>query len=208
MTSDELLRADATTGAAGAAAAEDLRLLRCCEPVRRFTKGELFLPMPVEDYQEKCSLWRTGARRRRGQRGAAERLCAPGELTPARLTQIGAPGRDLSLRFVERALGHRELRAWRRDAGRPRLAAGGSRFAGVGLLSRFIDAVMRSSVAGRCGSAGLTQGMGVEERADKYASLITDRVAGGFRVAAARGPTATVMSPATDGGKDELEQRL
>ena len=146
MTSDELLRADVTTCAAGAAAAEDLRLLHCYEPVLRFTKGELFLPMPVEDYLEQCSLWRAGARRRRGRRGAAERLCAPGELTPTRLTQIGAPGRDLSLRFVERALGHRELRAWRRDAGRPRLAAGRSRLAAVGLLSRFIDAVMRLSL--------------------------------------------------------------
>ena len=47
---------------------------------------------------------------------------------------------------MERALGHRELRAWRRDAGRPRLAAGRSRFAAVGLLSRFIDAVMRLSL--------------------------------------------------------------
>ena len=47
---------------------------------------------------------------------------------------------------MERALARSELRAWRRDAGRPRLAAGGSRFAAVGLLSRFIDAVMRLSL--------------------------------------------------------------
>jgi hypothetical protein len=145
MTSDELLRADVTTCAAGAGAAKDLRLLRRYEPVLRYTEGELFLPMPVEDYLEKCSLWRTGSRRGRG-RGAAQRLCAPGELTPTLLAKISAPGRDLSLRFVERALGRRELRAWRRDAGRPRLAAGGSRFAAVGLLSRFIDAVMRLSL--------------------------------------------------------------
>jgi len=31
-------------------------------------------------------------------------------------------------------------------------------------------------------------------------------VAGGYRAAAARGPAAAVMSPATDGGNDELEQ--
>jgi pimeloyl-ACP methyl ester carboxylesterase len=41
-----------------------------------------------------------------------------------------------------------------------------------------------------------------EERADEYASLIAD----GYREAAARGPTAAVMSQATDGGNDELDQ--
>jgi hypothetical protein len=146
MTSDELLQADVTTCAAGAGAAEDLRLLRRYEPVLRFTEGELFLPMPVEDYLEKSSLWRTSSRRGRGRGRGGERLCAPGELTPTRLAQMSRPGRDLSLRFVERALGRKELRAWRRDAGRPRLAAGSSRFAAVGLLSRFIDAVMRLSL--------------------------------------------------------------
>ena len=146
MTSDELLPADVTTYAAGAGAEEDLRLLRRYEPVLRFTEGELFLPMPVEDYLEKCGLWRTGSRRGWGRAGASERLCAPGELTPAGLAQAGAPGRDLSLRFVERALGRTELRAWRRDAGRPRLTARGSRLAAVGVLSRFIDAVMRLSL--------------------------------------------------------------
>src|SRR4051794_3345914 len=132
--------------AAGADAAGDLRLLRRYEPVLRFTEGELFLPMPVEDYLRTCGLWRTGARRGRGRGGSAERLCAPGEVTPARLAEIGAAGGDLSLRFTERALARSELRAWRRAPGRPRLAAGVSRFAAVGLLSRFIDAVMRLSL--------------------------------------------------------------
>jgi hypothetical protein len=35
---------------------------------------------------------------------------------------------------------------------------------------------------------------------------IADWVAGGYREPAARGPTAAVMSPATDGGGDEFEQ--
>jgi hypothetical protein len=122
---------------------EDSRLLRNYEPVLRFTRGELFLPMSVESYLERCSLWRSGGRRRR----AAERLCAPGELTPARLARVSAsPERDLSLRFVERSLGWRELRAWRRDAGRARLARGSSRFAAVGLLGRLIDAALRLSL--------------------------------------------------------------
>jgi hypothetical protein len=146
MTSDELFPADVTSCAAGVGAADDLRLLRRYEPVLRFTEGELFLPMPVEDYLERCSLWRTGSRRGWRRRGAGERLCAPGELTSARLAQMSAPGSGFALRFVERPLGRRELRAWRRDAGRPRLAGGGGRFAAVGLLSRFIDAVMRLSL--------------------------------------------------------------
>jgi hypothetical protein len=116
--------------------------------VLRFTRGELFLPMPVEGYLDKCSLWRSAVPwRTGGRRDSAERLCTPGELTPARLAQISvATGRDLSLRFVERPLGRSEFRAWRRDAGRARLAAGRSRFAAVGLLSRFIDAAVRSSL--------------------------------------------------------------
>jgi hypothetical protein len=149
MVGDRLFPADATTPAKGVAGAENLWLLRRYEPVLRFTQGEHFLPMPVESYLEKCSLWRladTG--RARGWRGTAERLCAPGELTSARLAEIGASSsdRDLSLRFVQRSLRRSESRAWRRDAGRARLAAGGSRFAAVGLLSRFIDAVMRLSL--------------------------------------------------------------
>ena len=62
MTSDELLPQDVPGGTAGGGAEEDLRLLRRYEPVLRFTEGELFLPMPVEAYLEKCSLWRTGPR--------------------------------------------------------------------------------------------------------------------------------------------------
>jgi hypothetical protein len=101
--------------------------------------------MSVEDYLGRCSLWRSGSKRGRG-RGAGERLCAPGELTPSHLAQMSVPGPGLALRFVERPLGRRELRAWLRDAGRPRLAGGSGRFAAVGLLSRFIDAVMRLSL--------------------------------------------------------------
>ena len=113
----------------------------------RFTQGELFLPMPVESYLQGCSLWRlAGPDRGWRRRAAAERLCAAGDLTPARLAQFAEQSGDLSLRFVERALDRREFRAWRRDAGRPRLAAGRSRLAAVGLLGRLIDAVLRLSL--------------------------------------------------------------
>ena len=90
-------------------AVSDLRLLRRYEPVLRFTQGELFLPMPVEGYLDGCGLWRSAERERAwGRRGAAERLCAPGELTPA-LAQAGVrPGAgDLWLRFVDSPLAAR-----------------------------------------------------------------------------------------------------
>jgi hypothetical protein len=129
--------------------ADDLRLLRRYEPVLRFTRGELFLPMPVPAYLETCALWRSaGPGRSRGRRKADERVCAPGEVTPERLAQAGAASEagDLALRYVERPLDRREYRAWRRTPGRARLAAGSSRFAAVGLVGRLIDAVMRLSL--------------------------------------------------------------
>ena len=139
--------ADAAVADAGAA--EDIRLLRRYEPVLRFTQGELFLPMPVESYLGSCSLWRLdGPGRKLGRRRSEQCLCPAGDLTPAGLAAISAswPARDLSLRFVAHPLGRRAFRAWRRDRSRARLAAGSSRFAVVGLLSRLIDAVMRLSL--------------------------------------------------------------
>jgi hypothetical protein len=140
---------DMTSPAVGTGAEEDLCLLRRYEPVLRFTRGELFLPMSVESYLEACALRRlTAPRRGPGLSGTVEQLCAPSELTPTRLAHIGAvPGAgDLSLRFVGRSLSRREYRAWRRDPARARLARGSSRFAAVGLLGRMIDAVMRLSL--------------------------------------------------------------
>ena len=118
-------------------AAEDLRLLRRYEPVLRFTRGELFLPMSVPAYLERCGLWQSAeSGRSRRRRSAAVRLCAPGELTPERLAAAGAAPhvRDLSLRFVERPLTRSEYRSWRREPGRARLAPGSGRFAVVGLV--------------------------------------------------------------------------
>jgi hypothetical protein len=149
MATDQLFPAEDVASAAGVRAAEDLRLLRRYEPVLRFTRGELFLPMSVESYLETCGLWQAAEPgRASGRRGAAERLCAPGELTPTRLAQAGAApsGRGLSLRVVECPLTRSEYRAWRRDPARARFAAGRSRFAAAGLLGRLIDAVMRLSL--------------------------------------------------------------
>jgi hypothetical protein len=148
MTADHPFPAAVTFPAASMGAAEDLWLLQRYEPVLRFTRGELFLPMPVEAYLEACGLWRPSAPGgAAGRRGPAEQICAPGELTPERLAHAGvAPAaRECWLRFVERPLRRKAQRAWRRDPGRPRAAIGG-RFAAVGLLGRLIDAVMRVSL--------------------------------------------------------------
>ena len=134
---DEGLRAGAAPDSEDRQA-HDLWLLRQYEPVLRLTQGELFLPMPVESYLRKCSLWR---------REAASQVCAPGEITAARLAEVGASSGDgLWLRFVASSLRRKEFRAWRRDAGRARLAPGTSRFAAVGILGRLIDAVLRLSL--------------------------------------------------------------
>ncbi len=137
----------ATGPAAATSAADDLLLLQRYEPVLRFTHGELFLPMLVEDYLGTCSLWRSARSGGRRGRGRAERLCGPGELTPARLAEfIEPPAQQLWLQYVQRGLRRGQFRAWRRDVSRPRLAAGSSRFAAVGLLGRLIDAVLRLSL--------------------------------------------------------------
>jgi hypothetical protein len=148
---DERLPAGAAPASADGQA-EDLWLLRRYEPVLRLTKGELFLPMPVESYLRDCSLWRrglseTGSSGRGTRHPAASQICAPGEITPARLAEVGtASGDGLWLRFVADSLRRREFRAWRREAGQPRLVPGTSRFAAVGILGRLIDAVLRLSL--------------------------------------------------------------
>src|SRR6185437_3780354 len=127
------------------------------EPVLRFTRGELFLPMSVPAYLERCGLWQSAeSGRSRRRRAAAVRLCAPGELTPERLAASGAAPhvRDLSLRFVERPLTRSQYRSWRSEPGRARLAPGSGRFAVVGLLGRLIDAGFRLAL-GSLSAGGL-----------------------------------------------------
>ena len=149
MAADELSGEEGDSLDPGDGAAEDLRLLRRYEPVLRFTQGELFLPMSVPVYLATCALERSpGPARLPWRRAKGERLCAPGELSPARLAQIGAAPHagGLSLRYADRSLTWRAYRAWRREPGRERLAHRSSRFAVVGLVGRLIDAVIRLSL--------------------------------------------------------------
>lgn len=130
--------------------AADLSLLRRYEPVLRFTRGEMFLPMSVDAYLEACSLWRSAGRRRGLARSAdIEQLCAPGQLTAQELGNVEAealPARNLWLRYVQSPVGRREYHAWRRDRRRAHSVPRGGRFAAVGLLARLIDAALRLSL--------------------------------------------------------------
>jgi hypothetical protein len=132
--------AHARTNPAETRVQSDGELLRAFEPVLRFTEGELFLPTTVETYVRQCSLWAGGRER------AVASLVPAGELTLDRLCQLGARFRDrpLYLRFVQKQLDRREVRAWRRST-RPGLR-GAARFAAVGMVARLIDVVLRLSL--------------------------------------------------------------
>jgi hypothetical protein len=143
---------------------DPLALVRRYEPVLRFTAGELFFPMPIEDYIAKSALWASAADGRSGARPtlvvghgelSVEGLCAEGR------QRAGAP---LELRFVPGALNRRDLKAWRRDPDRPGFRAS-ARLAAVGLLGRIIEALFRLSllVRGRV-PAGLTAAIHVAYR--------------------------------------------
>jgi hypothetical protein len=125
------------------AAPDDLALLRAYEPVVRYTEGELFLPTAVGPYVQRCSLW---AHELGTPADTAELIVAPGGLS---LDVLAAAGRErtdrsLELRFVERPLRGKAMRAWRRQD-RPRLR-GAARLAAVGVLARTIDSLLRLSL--------------------------------------------------------------
>jgi hypothetical protein len=120
---------------------DDLRLLRAHEPVLRFTKGEYFFPVSVENYVGRASLWRT-------EPGAAPvEEVPPGGLTVDKLTWAG--GADQGLRLSLSGIGgtgsalgaaHLPLRE------RPPHLARASRLASVGLMARLIDTANRASL--------------------------------------------------------------
>ncbi|WP_181779518.1 hypothetical protein [Pseudonocardia pini] len=114
----------------------DLALLRRHEPILRYTHGELFLPIAVDDYVARCSLW--------DDRDAP--LIPAGELTLDSLAEEGRRYREhrLHLRFVQKSLRAKEVRHWRRTE-RPRVGGIG-RFAAVGVIARLIDVVLRLSL--------------------------------------------------------------
>ncbi len=137
------------------------QLLRRFEPVIRYTEGELFFPMAVEDYVAQSALV-TGAGARRTV--LAERGTVTLDVLSARGREVA--GHALSLEHVGTPLGRAEYLAWRRREGRPTFVSS-SRFAAVGLLSRLVDAILRVTL------------------------LLRGRVPGGFTAAAQQGYAAS-----------------
>lgn len=128
------------TPPAGRLDTTDLELLRRYEPVLRFTCGEAFFPVAVEDYVAHAALW--------AREGHRARLLVPaGMLDLARLATVGRQARrdHLFLRFVTRPLEGRELQRWLRARGRRQFQAPG-RLARVGLIPRLLDAAFSLSL--------------------------------------------------------------
>jgi hypothetical protein len=145
----------------GLSEGEDVRLLRAFEPIVRYTKGELFMPMGVEPYLASCSLWRTAPRE--------QVICIvpAGELTVARLCEESRTHQDaaLSLRYVQEPLGRAAYRRWRRSP-RDRLRATG-RFTTTGMFGRLVEAGFRASLLLRgTVSAGLAAAAQIAYRRD------------------------------------------
>ena len=127
-----------------------LGLLRAYEPVIRFTRGERFMPMPVEPYVAQCSLWVDT------EDGGELLLVEAGDLDLDRLVAVAQhhPRAHLHLRYVRKpmdvaTLKVKGIRLRERPPGLNRLGA-------VGLLARFVDHGLRASLLLRGNVPGAT----------------------------------------------------
>ncbi|HEY3071247.1 MAG TPA: hypothetical protein VGJ46_00385 [Candidatus Limnocylindrales bacterium] len=144
----------------------DVDLLRCHEPILRFTSGELFLPMAAADYVAACDLLSGPSIRE------ATVVAPAGTLTLDRLGSIGdaPPGHLQFLRFVPEPMSAVELARWRNRPDRPRFSAPG-RLARVGLPARLVDAglvaslLLRGRVPGGTAAAADRRYRAIRERA-------------------------------------------
>lgn len=125
----------------GAPSANDLELLQEYEPVIRYTQGELFFPMPADDYLRNATLFEAIPSQK-----APRVISEAGTLETTTLARLGHDhdGKRLYLQFVSEPLSRKEYRQWRVDPERPTFTAN-SRFDSVGLLSGLIDSTMRST---------------------------------------------------------------
>jgi hypothetical protein len=116
---------------------DDIALLRRFEPVLRFTRGELFYPMPTDGYVAACDLLVSAGP------GETRVLVPNGQLSLATLAERGtaAMNEALFLRFVQQPLNPFDLARWNARAGKPEFRAPG-RLARVGLAARLLDAGM------------------------------------------------------------------
>jgi hypothetical protein len=130
----------------------DREMLRAFEPVLRFTEGELFFPVAVDDYVANCELWERVP-------GEPPRLLLErGDVTLDGLAAAGTahPQPGQFLRFVSAPFGPTDRFRWLRRPDRPKFRRAG-RLARVGVLSRIVDALMRLSLFFRGGVAKGTE---------------------------------------------------
>ena len=124
-------------------AAEREALLRRFEPVVRYTRGERFLPVDVEDYVRACSLW--------VQRPDEDPVCLvpEGELSLQRLAEVRGPGPEAVhyLKFID-PLNVAQFAAYKVQQSRARrhgkdgeFRPGRGRLARVGYIPRFLDVI-------------------------------------------------------------------
>lgn len=119
----------------------DEALLRQYEPVACYTEGELFFPIPVDEYIRRCSLWL------RDDDGRERQLVTKGLLTPKMLGSYREvpPDHTLYLRFVDEPLQAIEYQRWLRRPDRPSFRAP-ARLSRVGLLPRMLSSVFDASL--------------------------------------------------------------
>lgn len=118
----------------------DLQLLAAYEPVVKYTEGEMFFPLAVDQYLAASSLWQLGPGRQRRQ------WAAPGELTAAALGALPEPptGCTWFLHF-QPPLGARDYQHWRSRPDQPNFRAAG-RLTRVGIASRVLSSLFNFSL--------------------------------------------------------------
>ena len=127
---------------------ETLEIIKRFAPVLKFTRGERFLPMGVEDYLRASSLW---TRHRNGQEAC---LVFQGSLNVETLaqTKLIDPESIQFLKFIEpvdfpELLEYLQAQIRQRDLNQFRPGEG--RLARVGYLSRFVDLVFSLTLLAR-----------------------------------------------------------
>lgn len=127
-----------------APAATDAELLRAHAPLLRFNSSELFLPTTVEAYVAQCGLWEITTQ------GEHRRLVDPGDLDIVALADLGEAysDRTLYLRFVDPPLNRWQYWKWRWQGHFAKMPHA-SRFANVGISTRFVDALFRLTLVVR-----------------------------------------------------------
>jgi hypothetical protein len=117
----------------------DLALLGRFAPIVRFTEGEYFLPISIDDYLPRCQL-------RHRIAGGSSIVADIGALDRHRLATITDGDAEVwSLEFAPHPMPRHERLAWTIRPERPRFS-GANRLGSVGVMSRLVDSAMRSTL--------------------------------------------------------------